>query len=82
MGPVAEPLADGHRVWFSDARTPARRMAISTHPEAGVVVISLWSGDVCTNTFRLPLDDAPGVIAVLADGLGAARRDPELRVVK
>ena len=74
------PLAERSRVWFSDTRTPARRMGISTHPDTGVVVISLWNGEECTGTFRLPMADAAAVIGVLADGLTAAA--PPLRLVE
>jgi hypothetical protein len=70
---VAErSLLFGRKTWFADARTPVRRMGVSQHPEEGVVVVSLWQGEVCTGTFRLPMADAPRLIAELADALGAA----------
>lgn len=59
----------GDREWFYDARTPLRRMGVSTHADAGVAVISLWQGDVCTATFRLPLADASRLVASLVAGL-------------
>jgi hypothetical protein len=74
---VAErSLLFGRKIWFSDARTPVRRMGVSQHPEEGVVVVSLWQGDVCTGTFRLPMADAPRLISELADALGAALPGP------
>ena len=33
------------RHWFSDDRTPARRMGVSWHPENGLMVLSLWQGN-------------------------------------
>jgi hypothetical protein len=74
---VAErSLLFGRKTWFNDARTPVRRMGVSQHPEEGVVVVSLWQGDVCTGTFRLPMADAPRLISELADALGAALPGP------
>jgi hypothetical protein len=74
-GSVAERgLLYGDRTWFFDSRTPVRRMAVSAHPDEGVVVISLWQGDRCAGTFRLPVQQTPAMIAALADALvsGAA----------
>jgi hypothetical protein len=72
-------LVEGHlygeRVWFSDTRGPVRRMGISTHPVDATIVISLWQGDVCTGTFRLPARDAAGVISTLAHGMTEAISD-------
>ena len=42
---------------------------MSSHPESGVVILSLWTGDTCTGTFRVPMADAAGLIATLADGM-------------
>jgi hypothetical protein len=73
-------LVEGHlygeRVWFSDTRSPVRRMGISTHPVDSTIVISLWQGDICTGTFRLPARDAASVISTLAHGMAASVRDP------
>ena len=66
----------GDRVWFSDPRSPSRRMAVTSHPEAGVVVLSLWTDSTCTGSFRLPMSDAPALIAALGYALGEhAARD-------
>lgn len=59
----------GERVWFHDARGAVRRMGISTHPGDSTIVISLWQGDVCTGTFRLPAKDAALLISTLAYGM-------------
>lgn len=62
----------GERVWFHDARGHVRRMGVSTHPADSTVVISLWQGDVCTGTFRLPAKDAARLISTLAYGMTEA----------
>ncbi|HEV7887154.1 MAG TPA: hypothetical protein VGO92_06310 [Acidimicrobiales bacterium] len=64
-------LLYGRKAWFADDRTPVRRMGVSPHPEAGVVVVSLWQGETCTATFRLPIHDAPRLIGTLANALDA-----------
>lgn len=62
----------GDRVWFHDARGRVRRMGISVHPEDSTVVISLWQGDTCTGTFRLPAKDGARLISTLAFGMTEA----------
>lgn len=73
-------LVEGHlygeRVWFSDTRSPVRRMGISTHPVDSTIVISLWQGDICTGTFRLPARDAASVISTLAYGMAESVPEP------
>jgi hypothetical protein len=72
----------GERVWFCDARGHVRRMGLSTHPADSTIVISLWQGDVCTGTFRLPAKDAARLISTLAYGLTEAipRQTPDSEV--
>ena len=60
-------LLFGERQWFHDRRTPVRRMSVSSHPDQGLVVISLWQGDICTGTFRLPRTDLARFICALAE---------------
>jgi hypothetical protein len=71
-----EGLVLGDRVWFADPRTPSRRLAVSSHPEAGVVVLSLWQDDRCTGTFRLPVDDAATLVDALTAGMTASPPPP------
>lgn len=59
----------GERAWFGDVRSPARRLAVTTHADVGVVVLSLWQGDRCTGSFRLSLDDAPALVTTLTEGM-------------
>ena len=72
----------GERVWFYDARGQVRRMGVSTHPADSTVVISLWQGDICTGTFRLPAKDAARLTSTLAYGMTEAipsqRADSEM----
>lgn len=73
VGAYAEaPGHGGGDQWFTDHRGVVRRMRVAWHPERGVVVLSLWQGDGCTGTFRLPIADAPRLIALLAEDLGHA----------
>ncbi len=62
----------GERVWFYDARGHVRRMGVSTHPTDSTIVISLWQGDVCTGTFRMPAANAAHLISTLAYGMTEA----------
>ncbi len=56
---------------FLDARGDDRALRVSWHSEQGVVVLSLWRGALCSCSFRLPIADAPALIAALVDGLAA-----------
>jgi hypothetical protein len=57
---------------FLDARGNGRAMRLSWHPEADVVVLSLWRGETCAGTFRMPHEDVAAFVDALVDGL----RDP------
>jgi hypothetical protein len=50
-------------------------MGVSKHPFDSTIVISLWQGDACTGTFRLPLVDAARLISTLAEGMSEAIPD-------
>lgn len=62
----------GDRVWFHDERGVVRRMGVSVHPADSTIVISLWQGDACTGTFRMPAEDAARLISTLAYGMTEA----------
>lgn len=47
-------------------------MRVTWHPEADVVVLSLWRDHVCTGTFRLEISDVDSFIDTLVDGLANA----------
>ena len=57
---------------FCDARGDNRGLRVSWHPEADVVVLSLWRDGTCAGTFRLPIDDVPDLIEVLRGGLASS----------
>jgi hypothetical protein len=44
-------------------------MGVSAHAGDSTMVFSLWQGDVCTGTFRLPASEAAGLISALAYGM-------------
>lgn len=75
------PLPDTGSI-FLDSRGGDRALRATWHHDAGVVVLSLWRGNVCAGSFRLMLDDVPDLIALLRvgldrtyDGLLAEHRD-------
>jgi len=65
----AEGHLYGERAWFYDTRGAVRRMGVSVHPVDSTMVISLWQGDICTGTFRLPAKDAARLISTFAYGM-------------
>lgn len=52
-----------------DPRHDGRALRISAHPETGTVTISIWRGDACVATHRVPADDVPDLIQMLAKTL-------------
>ncbi len=58
--------------WFADERGIERRLKVSWHPERRILVLSVWQGDTCTTTFRLPVADVPRLVASLVEALGQA----------
>lgn len=46
-------------------------MRLAWHPEADVVVLSLWHGDHCTASFRLAISEVPRMVQALVEGLAA-----------
>jgi hypothetical protein len=57
-----------------DARGQRRTLRVSWHHEAELVVLSLWSDNVCTGTFRLVNEDVPALIQALTTGLAEGYR--------
>lgn len=55
-----------------DPRGEDRSLRVSWHPEADVVVLSLWRDNLCAGTFRLPVDEVPALIELLRSGLTEA----------
>ncbi|GAB3679011.1 hypothetical protein [Angustibacter aerolatus] len=42
-----------------------RALRVSSHPEAGRVVLSIWQGSTCVSTVRLAEDDVPDLVRAL-----------------
>jgi hypothetical protein len=53
---------------FIDERGAGLR--VTWHPEHDVVVLSVWHGDRCAGTFRMPIQDVPRLSGLLAATLG------------
>ena len=69
--PPVRPLPKSGSV-FIDDRGGDRALRVTWHPEADVVVLSLWRDNVCAGSFRLPAAEVPALLATLAAGLSAA----------
>ena len=52
-----------------DARGEGRALRVTWHPEQsdrdGLVVLSLWRGNLCVGSFRLTADDVPALLHAL-----------------
>lgn len=64
----ANPLPKVGDVFF-DARGEDRALRLSWHPDAQVMVLSIWNRGVCSGTFRLPAGDVPAFVEALSQGL-------------
>jgi hypothetical protein len=53
---------------FLDERGTGLR--VTWHPERDLVVLSVWQGDRCVGTFRMPVQDIPRLSGLLAAALG------------
>jgi hypothetical protein len=65
--PDAVPLPRAGEVFF-DVRGEARTMRLSWYADSAVAVFSIWQGNRCTGTFRLPFADLDRMIATLQIG--------------
>jgi hypothetical protein len=65
--PDAVPLPRGGEVFF-DVRGEARSMRLSWYADSAVAVFSIWQGNRCTATFRLPFGDLARMVEVLQSG--------------
>jgi hypothetical protein len=64
--------AFAHRVFVPDATNEAAFLRVTYHEPERLFVISTWQDDLCTAAVRVPVHEAPQLIALLANGLGAA----------
>src|SRR6201982_4308638 len=63
----AAPLPRLGEVFF-DVRGDSRSMRLSWYADTGVAVFSIWQGDTCTGTFRLPIPELPRMVEALTQG--------------
>jgi hypothetical protein len=61
-------------VW--DARDRTRALRVSTHPDQGLVNLSVWRDDVCVGTVKLRPDEVSGLVSALSDGLAQLAAPP------
>ncbi|MBM6403975.1 hypothetical protein JQN72_06935 [Phycicoccus sp. CSK15P-2] len=55
-----------------DVRGEGRALRVTWHPEADVVVLSVWRENVCVATTRVAPADVPALVEVLVGGLADA----------
>lgn len=65
--PDAVPLPREGEVFF-DVRGESRTMRLSWYADSAVAVFSIWQGNRCTGTFRLPFADLPRMAGMLQSG--------------
>jgi hypothetical protein len=68
MGEVHHLPVPGRAFFIDDG---GRVLRASWHHDLGMVNLSVWQGDRCTDSFQLPAHDAARLIGFLADGLAA-----------
>ncbi len=55
---------------------PGRALRVSSHPELGRVVLSLWDGALCIGTLRVAPGDVPEMVQTLTGAAVAAAGGP------
>jgi hypothetical protein len=66
--------------WFSDERSPSRRLHVSWHGPERLIVLSVWHEDRCTATFRMPVEDAGRLITAVVDAMSRAIIPPNREI--
>jgi hypothetical protein len=69
---ISRPSPRVSEAWFSDHRSPTRRLHISWHGAERIIVLSIWHENRCTASFRMPMQDAGKMIAAVADAMSRA----------
>ena len=77
---ISRPSPRVSEAWFSDHRSPARRLHISWHGAERIIVLSIWHENRCTASFRLPVQDAGRMIAAVADAMSRAISVPSREI--
>jgi hypothetical protein len=65
--PDAVPLPREGEVFF-DVRGDARSLRLSWYADSRIAVFSIWQGDRCTGTFRLPFGELARMVQTLQSG--------------
>lgn len=73
MGDLIDMLGRRSR-WLADPR--GRSLKATWHPEAEMVVLSLWEIDRCVGTFQLSAGDAPQLMVLLAEAVEGRSAQP------
>ena len=58
---------------YVDARGAGRALRVTWHFDADLVNLSLWTGNVCTGSFRLPVEQVPDLVELLQTGLATSQ---------
>jgi hypothetical protein len=66
------PSTRRRRVFVEDARREGAYLRMTWHPDGRQFVVSTWTDDVCTGAVRVRVEEAAGLIALLADGMAEA----------
>lgn len=54
---------------FTGREVPGRALRVSSHPELGLVVVSVWQDERCVATVRLAEADVPDLVHALTQSL-------------
>lgn len=65
---IVVPVPPGSR-WVADPRGEGRGVRVSAHADAGLLVLSVWRGEECAATVRLPPAQTAELVAAVADVL-------------
>ena len=63
---------DGAAGYFVDDRGIDRRLKVTWHARERLFVLSIWQGNRCAATFRLPVANAARLVSTLVDGIADA----------
>jgi len=62
--------------WVADGRGEGRAIRVSSHPESGFLIVSIWRAGMCVGTVQLRPTEAADVIGALSGSLAALVGEP------
>lgn len=62
--------------WVADGRGEGRAIRVSSHPESGFLIVSIWRAGMCVGTVQLRPSEAADVIGALSSSLAALIAEP------